>query len=126
MDLTVDVALEFGLVGRPEKFHAEAGGEMRGKLYVNITNPKLPEANGMANWHELTPQVHIGTFTFNVGPVPVVISVGGMLNGMATIDHEIKASVAMGAEMRASVRYGVDWKSASGWEKVTETSIGYT
>ena len=38
--------------------------------------------------------LRFGTFTFMVGPVPVVVGVGGQLNGMATVDRDIQASVS--------------------------------
>ena len=93
----VDLSLKFGSLGTPEAFHAEAGGDFHGKLFVEVENPTIPAANGMGNWHAMTPRLDVGTFTFFVGPVPVVVSVAAQLNGMASVDRDVIATVSMGA-----------------------------
>lgn len=78
------------------------------------------------NWHKLMPRVRFGSFTFMVGPVPIVVGVDGQLNGMAVVDRDISASVSMGAEMAAEGRFGVDWQKDQGWEKIADASWKFT
>ena len=60
------------------------------------------------------------------GPVPILVGVDGQLNAMATVDHDIKGSVSMGAEMEAAGRFGVDWQKGAGWQKISDASWNAT
>ena len=47
--------------------YCNTGGEFHSKMVINMTNPTIPQANGMGNWHQLGPRVRFGTFTFYIG-----------------------------------------------------------
>ena len=53
-------------------------------------------------------------------------AVDGQLNAMATVDHDIKGSISMGAEMEAAGRFGVDWQKGAGWQKISDASWNAT
>ena len=126
IEVYVDVRLEFGPAGLPKVFHAEAGGRVDGKIFIEAKNPTVPAANGMANWHQLAPRFKATEFTFMLGSVPVLIVVYVELNGAADVDTDLTATFSVGAEAHGHARFGVDYGGiGNGWSKIMDTKFDF-
>ena len=83
-----------------------------------VVNPRVPEANGMANWHNMVGRTKLGQFQFMVGQVPVDVVVYAELNGAASANQAIRGDFAIGAQVKANAKFGMEWDEALAQGKV--------
>ena len=121
IDVFVNLEFRFGLGGIPNKFVAEVGGEMDGKLFIKAKDPYIPaDRNTMNNWHPLIERQLLGKFKFAIANVPVIIVVYGALNAAAETTEKITAEFTVGAQAHGHARFGARWDITDGWKGVKD------